>query len=117
MGPTDDASSREMELRSATASLAALGLALSCVAGAMLWVVFSFPVGAAEDIGVKAVGVLACRDALRSSLAATPPETPSSAAPNAGTTPPAAGTTASTLPPICAALSDGDSSQNPPARP
>jgi hypothetical protein len=100
MGRTGDASGRESpfldaERRSAAGSFAVLGITLSLVMGALLWLVFTFPFGAAADFAVETSAAVAVAEACGHALTTT------TTVP--GARPPAAPTT-TTLPPICAPI-------------
>jgi hypothetical protein len=89
--PFDDSWDRELEVRSTAVFFAGLALTLSAIAGALLWLVFTFPVGAAKDITDEAVN-LALLDACSKAYGST-----------TTTRPPVPAATPTTLPSLCPA--------------
>jgi hypothetical protein len=76
--PFDETPDRELAVRSAAVLAAGLGLVVSAIAAAMLWLVFTFPVGAAGDIADQAVNVALlekCSEASRTTTTTSPPAT------------------------------------------
>ena len=74
--PFDESWDQELEVRSTAVFFAGLGLTLSAIAGALLWLVFTFPVGAASDIAEAAAPLVmldACSKASQMRTTTTPP--------------------------------------------
>lgn len=78
--PFDEVLDRELRVRSMAAFAAGLGLVLSAIGGVIVWLVLTFPVGAAGDIAGEAAKVAgdtavidACSKASASSTTSAPP--------------------------------------------
>jgi hypothetical protein len=77
--PFDDAEVPELRVRSMAAFAAGLGLVLSAIGAAVVWLVFTFPVGAASDIAGRAATIAVlekCVEASRTTTTTSPPAGP-----------------------------------------